>query len=262
MVRPAITAAIIARDEAQHLGKCLAGLAWADERLVILDDRTTDRSAEIAAMAGACLIRRPFQSFPAQRNFALGQVSSPWLLFVDADERVTPALAEEIRDVVTGDSSEGPVGYWIPRRNYIWGGWIRHGGWFPDRQLRLLKVEAAHYDDRRDVHELVKLTGVSGVLSEMLIHYNYDRVQQFIAKQGQYSTLDAKRLARSGQRVKPRNFVLQPLRELRRRLFELEGYKDGWRGFVLASLLALYTGVTYAKLARDLPHISDDRQPD
>jgi len=251
MVRPAVTAAIIARDEASHLGHCLAALAWADERLVILDERTIDRSAEIAEESGARLVRQPFRSFPAQRNFALGRVTTPWILFVDADERVMSALAEEIGRVVTCDSADRPVGYWIPRRNYIWGGWIRHGGWFPDRQLRLMKVEAARYDEQRDVHELVVLAGESGILSESLIHYNYDRIGQFIDKQRQYSTLDAKRLARAGQRAKPRNFVLQPARELQRRLVQLEGHKDGWRGFALASLLAFYTGVTYAKLVRE-----------
>ncbi|HLH71768.1 MAG TPA: glycosyltransferase family 2 protein [Chloroflexota bacterium] len=251
MVRSAITAAIIARDEARHLNACLAALSWADDRLVVLDDRTIDRSAEIARKRGARVLVQTFTSFPAQRNVALSQVTTPWVLFVDADERVTPSLANEVRRVIERDEPDAPVGYWIPRRNFIWGGWIRHGGWFPDRQLRLLKVKAARYDELRDVHELVILDGSSDVLGEPLIHYNYEHIAQFITKQRQYVALEAKRLARGGQRAKLHNFVLQPYRELRRRLIELEGYKDGWRGFFLAALLSWYTGVTYVKLSQE-----------
>jgi len=177
-------------------------------------------------------------------------VTTPWVVFVDADERATPALSREVRAAIARTDSSAPAGYWIPRRNYIWGGWIRHGGWFPDYQLRLMNVAHARYDERRDVHELVELNGTAGHLIEPLIHYNYDCLGQFVAKQRVYSTLDAERLAREGKRARPHNFVLQPYREFRRRFVELQGHRDGWRGMALASLLAWYTVVTYAKLAR------------
>ena len=244
-----ITAAIIARDEEQHLGHCLDSLAWADERLVVLDGRTADRSAEVARKRGARVETRAFTTFPAQRNAALDLLSTTWVLFVDADERVTPSLAYEVRDVI-GRGDVGPVGYWVPRRNFMWGGWVRRGGWFPDYQLRLLKVSRARYDERRDVHELVQLDGEAGDLRETLIHFNYDRVGQFVAKQRVYSSLEAERLAREANVARPQNFVLQPLREFRRRFVELEGYQDGFRGLTLATLTAWYTAVTYAKLAR------------
>lgn len=244
-----ITAAIIARDEERHLGSCLDALIWADERLVVLDDRTLDRSAEVAGERGARVETRTFKTFPAQRNAALGLVKTDWVLFVDADERVTPALAEEVHDAISRDGANAPVGYWIPRRNFMWGGWVRHGGWSPDYQLRLLKVSVARYDEKRDVHELVKLDGGSGQLREALLHYNYDHIKQFIAKQRAYSTLEAERLSREAKIAKPQSFVLQPIREFRRRFVELEGYRDGFRGLTLATLTAWYTAVTYAKLA-------------
>lgn len=246
----AITAAIIARDEEQHLRPCLDALSWADDRLVVLDDRTVDRSAEVGRSTGARVALGTFTTFPAQRNLALDLVNTPWVLFVDADERTTPALAEEVRRAIDCRAAEAPVGYWIPRRNFMWGGWIRHGGWYPDHQLRLLKVARARYDERRDVHELVRLDGDAGYLDESLIHYNYDRLGQFVAKQRVYSSLDAERMAREGQRVRPHNFVLQPYREFRRRFIQLEGYRDGPRGLTLATLTGWYTAVTYAKLAR------------
>ncbi len=245
-----ITAAIIARDEERHLDQCLDALTWADERLVVLDDRTLDRSADLARARGARVMTHRFTTFPAQRNAALDLAVTDWVLFVDADERVTPMLAAEVRRVIARVGEDAPVGYWIPRRNFMWGGWVRHGGWSPDHQLRLLRRTRARYDELRDVHELVRLNGEAGFLSEPLIHYNYERIGQFVAKQRAYSSLDAERLARDGAVARPHHFVLQPLREFRRRFVELDGYRDGRRGLILATLTAWYAAVTYAKLAR------------
>ena len=249
-VSDGLTAAIIARDEEHHLGACLDSLAWAGDRLVVLDDRTTDRSTDVARSRGVRVVHHRFRNFPTVRNEALSLVSTRWVFFVDADERSTSSLAAEIRSVIANQTVDAPVGYWVPRRNFIWGGWIQHGGWYPDYQLRLLRVDRARYDERRDVHEVVQLDGVSGYLAETLIHYNYDSVTRFLDKQRLYSTLDAERLAREGHRVRPHAFLLQPCREFLRRYVELEGRHDGWRGLALAALLAWYTAVTHAKLAR------------
>ena len=249
-----LIAAIIARDEEAQLPGCLASIAWADERLVVLDARTVDQSAEVARRHGASVVVRGFTTFPSQRNAVLdllaGTSRADWVLFVDADERTPPALASEIRMVVNRSGEDAPVGYWIPRRNYIWGGWVRHGGWSPDHQLRLLKPGSARYDEGVDVHEVVKLAGAAGTLVEPFLHYNYDRLDQFLRKQRQYASLEARRLARQGIRPRPHNFVLQPYREFRRRYLELDGKRDGWRGLALCSLLAWFTAVTYADLAR------------
>ncbi len=246
----AITAAIIARDEEVHIGHCLDTLTWADAHLVVLDERSRDQTGRIAAAKGARVVTRAFTTFPAQRNAAMDLVTTPWVLFVDADERVSPDLAREVRAVAEQSEGSGAVGFWIPRRNYIWGGWIRHGGWYPDYQLRLLRVANARYDELRDVHELVCLDGPDGHLSEPLIHYNYDRIAQFLAKQEVYATLEAERLARAGTVPRLHSFVLAPYREFRRRFVSLQGYRDGWRGLVLAGLLAWYTAETYVRLAR------------
>lgn len=249
-----ITGAIIARDEAAHLGACLDALAWTDALLVVLDGRTRDASADIARGRGARVSTRAFTSFPVQRNGALDLVETPWVIFVDADERATPSLAREVRRRVAEEGTGAPVGYWIPRRNYIWGGWIRHGGWSPDYQMRLLRVDRVRFDESRDVHELAVLRGNEGHLAEPLLHYNYDRLDQFLAKQRAYVGLEARRLLRLGHRPRPRNFVLQPLREFRRRYVELDGYRDGWRGLALATLLAGYTAATYAAMGGALRH--------
>ncbi len=250
----ALTAAVLARDEEHHLGPCLDSLAWADARLVMVDARAPTLILAIAVARGARTIVREFTTFPAQRNAVLDLLAATqptgWVLFVDADERTPPSLASEVRETIARAEGDGPVGYWIPRRNYIWGGWIRSGGWSPDYQLRLLKVGSARYDESRDVHELVELRGPAGYLGEPLLHYNYDRFDQFRAKQRFYAALEAQRLARQGRRARPHNLLLQPSREFWRRFVTLGGYRDGWRGLALALLLAWYTGVTYGLLAR------------
>jgi glycosyltransferase involved in cell wall biosynthesis len=245
-----ITGAIIAKDEAAHIGACLDSLKWADETLVVLDTRSSDATAEIAAARGARVVSNRFTTFPAQRNFALEHIQTDWVLFVDADERVDAALAAEVRAVIESDAADSPVGYWVPRRNIIWGKWILGGGWYPDCQLRLLRVGRARYDEAKEVHEVVVLDGAQATLANAFTHYNYRTISQFVAKQCVYSTLDAQTMRAKGIRPKPQNYVLQPLREFRRRFVEHRGYLDGPHGFLLASLLAWFNLVTYLKLTR------------
>lgn len=259
---PTITAAVITRNEAGNIRACLETLQWADEML-IMDSCSTDDTVAIAREMGAVVHARPFDDFPTHRNAALDAVRTDWVLFVDADERVTPELAREVRKVVNeaeakwreGATAEaGAVaGYWIPRRNFIMGRWIRHGGWYPDYQLRLLKIGHARYDEAVKVHEVVNLDGASGHLREPFIHYNYERLSQLFSKQASYAKLEAASLHRRGIRARPHNFILQPLREFRRRFFSLGGYHDGLHGLFLALLLAAYTFVTYVHLWRMPP---------
>lgn len=197
------------------------------------------------------MIRHPFTDFATQRNFGLAQTRTEWLFYIDTDERATPALAQEIRTrIQEGDCA----GYWVPRRNFIWGKETRFGGWYPDYQLRVLRVERARYDPVRQVHEVVLLDGPEGYLQEPLLHYNYQSMAQFVAKQRQYVELEARIRWREGVRPKPWTFFTQPLREFWRRYVRLQGYRDGWHGLKLCALVAYYYGfgVTWrlAQLAR------------
>ena len=166
-------------------------------------------------------------------------LGAEWVLFVDADERATPALAVEVRQVI----GSGPeVGWWVPRHNFIVGKQVRYGGFYPDYQLRLLRVGRAQYDPNRPVHEIVRLDGSEGYLKGHLIHYNYDSWRQFHAKQQRYAAFEAQMLAQRGIRPRPHNFFLQPIREFRRRYLTLQGYRDGLHGLKLCALLAFYYG--------------------
>jgi glycosyltransferase involved in cell wall biosynthesis len=245
---PTVTAAILARDEADTIGGCLGSVAWADERLVILDAATTDATAEIAATLGARVVRKEFAGFQRQRNAALDAAHGAWVLFVDADERVTPALASEVRRRLL---APGPnVGFWVPRRNVIAGVWVRHAGWWPDKQLRLLKRGSARYDESGVVHEVAELSGPSDMVSEPLLHLNYDTLAEFREKQRRYALLEARTLANRGIRARPRSLLAQPIREFRRRVFVLGGIKQGPLGVWLGLEMALASFQTYRELLR------------
>jgi len=239
-----ISAIVLTRNEEGNIADCLNTLGWADE-LLVLDSFSDDATVEIAAAMGAEVQQRRFDNYARQRNAGLGLGHKEWIFFVDADERATDELADEIRHVV-GD--EGFDGWWVPRKNYIFGAWIRHAGWYPDYQLRLLRRDSARYDEGREVHELVELDGEAGYLQNPLIHHNYKTVREFCEKQDRYTGYEVHMLFESGQRARPWNFVLQPLRQFRWRYLTLRGYRDGRRGLLLSCLMSYYELVRYWRL--------------
>jgi hypothetical protein len=235
-----LTAAVIARDEEQLLGDCVQSLGFADERLVLVDAATRDRTREIARGLGARVEERVFDNFAAQRDAALALATGDWVLFVDADERVTPDLRTEVLSTI--DRPGGYRGFWIPRHNYLLGRVIRHAGWFPDYQLRLLERRAAHFDPVRVVHEEALVDGPVGHLREPLVHLNYRSLGEFIDKQERYCPYAAQAwLGRFG-RPRRRALIGQPLREFWRRYVQLQGAREGALGLVLSVLLAYYAG--------------------
>lgn len=239
-----LTAVVLTKDEADNVVPCLESLAWADER-VVLDSFSDDDTVELAQQAGAHVYQRRFRDYADQRNAALDLITSEWVFFVDADERATPALAEEVRQVTT---HRPDVGWWVPRHNYIFGHRMRGTGWYPDYQLRLFRRDRGWYNPERRVHELVILDGPAGHLENPLIHYNYQSFRGFRRRQAKYTDYDAAILHAAGQRARPHNFVLQPLREFRRRFLSEAGYRDHVYGVLLSVLMAYYEFVKYRKL--------------
>lgn len=235
---------VLAKDEEENISECLQSVSWADRLCVLLDPSTADRTAELALQAGAEVQEHEFVSFADQRSAALEMFEAEWVLFVDADERGTPELGAEVRRAVEGGVA---AGWWVPRRNYIWGRWIRHAGWYPDHQLRLLRRGFARYDPAREVHEVVILDGPEAFLQNPLIHHNYATIPEFLRKQAFYADYEAKMLVREGMRPRLHSLVLQPMREFRRRYITLQGYRDGAHGFLLSLLMAYYTFVAYQR---------------
>ncbi|MFZ1400401.1 MAG: glycosyltransferase family 2 protein [Candidatus Promineifilaceae bacterium] len=240
--QPELTAVILTLNEASHITACIQSLDWAD-RVLVFDSYSQDDTAVLAQTAGAELSQCTFENYAQQRNAALAALQTDWVFFVDADERGTPELGAEIRQVI----AERPErGWYVPRHNIIFGQLTRGAGWFPDHQLRLFKHGCVRYE--RPVHELAVVAGEIGYLQQPLTHYNYRDVAHFQAKQRAYTSYDARILYDQGIRPKPRNYILQPLRHFHWRFVTLGGYKDGRHGLRLSLYMAYYEWVKYRKL--------------
>jgi glycosyltransferase involved in cell wall biosynthesis len=250
MARSTLAVVILARDEQRHIAACIASIGDQIDPIVVWDSGSRDATLSLALRAGAHVVYRPFDNYAAQRQAALNTIDAEWILFVDADERVTPALKAEVRAAIdTGIHA----GYWIPRRNFIVGREIRNGGYAPDYQLRLLRRKTAQYVPEREVHELVDVSGSVGHLTEPLFHFNYDSWAQFHEKQRVYVRYEAEMMAEWRGRSRPHHIALQPLREFWRRYVALSGWRDGIRGFQLALMLAWYYGFMANWLLRHRP---------
>jgi len=267
-----LSVAIIAKDEERHIGAALDSVArLAGEVLVLIDDRTRDRTAAICQERVARVAIEPWRNFSAQRNRALDLCRGEWVLFLDADERVSPELADEIRAVLqqgreTRDQRQETrdmpfispvscllspvsiVGYWIPRSNICFGRELRGGGWYPDHQLRLLRRERARYDETRLVHEYAELDGAAGYLRKHLLHLNIERLGELWSKQTSYAIQEAQTLYLAGRRARWRNFAGAPLREFYRRYIRLGGWRDGSIGLLMCGTLAYFELVKYVHL--------------
>ncbi len=245
-----LSVAIPAKDEERYIADCLESVrGLADEVLVVLDPESRDRTATICREKGARIEPVPFISFAQLRNRALELCHHPWVFFLDADERATTELCREIAGVIASepdaDDPQAIVGYWVPRHNYFFGRPVRHAGWYPDHQLRLLWRERARYPEEQKVHEVVQLQGRSAYLSGHLLHYNVDTPAEFRAKQRRYARLEAASLRERGVRAHPRHLLTRPLREFWRRYIALSGWRDGLLGLYLCAAMGYYTFCTY-----------------
>jgi glycosyltransferase involved in cell wall biosynthesis len=194
MTRPELNKApvsvlICTKNEERNLPSCLESVSWAGD-LVVLDSLSNDETVNIAQRLGARVVSRPFDNFSAHKNWALENIDFvyDWILIVDADERVSAALAGEI--IATVAAAGEMCGYYLARQNYFCGKWIRHGGWYPDYNLRLLKRGRGRYEDRI-VHEHVLLDGPAGYLQNPLIHHDYKGIERYFERHNVYSSLEA-----------------------------------------------------------------------
>jgi glycosyltransferase involved in cell wall biosynthesis len=235
---------VITKNEAAHIGDCLDSVAFADE-IVVLDSGSTDDTCDIARARGARVEVTPdWPGFGPQKNRVLALATGDWVLSIDADERVTPELAQAIRQAVEAPGAEG---YRIARLSNFCGRWIRHSGWWPDYVVRLFRRDAGRFTDTA-VHEHVEIQGRTDTLPGHFLHYPYASLEVFIDKINRYSTEAARGAFERGRRTT----VLGPFGHgfwtFVRHYVLRRGFLDGWQGLVLAGMAATGSFYRYVKL--------------
>ena len=238
-----VSVVIAARNEAANIEACVASVRWAREVIVVEND-SSDDTVGIARRAGATVMSHPFTTIGAQRNAAVERAVSDWILVVDADERGSPALGDEIRGVVA--SSEGCDAYRVPRRNFFLGREVRHGGWASDRPIRLFRSTLRYNPSR--VHEHVDVKGEIGELHEPLAHSTYTSLDDYFEKLDRYSRWWAEDRYELGQRAGPFAVVFRPPARFVSMYLLRGGWMDGGAGAVLCSLAAASVMAKYARL--------------
>ena len=237
--------ALITRDAQQHLAACLHAVQFADD-IVVLDSGSQDRTCEIAQAAGARLVvDTDWQGFGIQKNRAIALLKTDWILLIDADEVVSPQLANAIQSVVGSPSRET---YSLDRLSCFCGKWIRHSGWRPDRVARLFRQGSAHFSDDR-VHERLLVDGPVTALEGVLLHYSYDDISAVLRKLDSYSAAGARQRFERGNSAGFGKAVSRALWAFLRTYLLKRGFLDGQAGFMIATLNAQTVYYRFLRLA-------------
>jgi glycosyltransferase involved in cell wall biosynthesis len=242
---PDVTAVIAAHDESANILDCITSLRWASEVIVVEND-STDDTITLAKRAGATVISPPFTTIGAARNNAIDQAKTEWILVVDADERCTPEVAAEVRQVIAAPGALSA--YRIPRRNFFLGREIRHGGWGTgnDHPIRLFRRELRY--NASQVHEHVEVAGAAGELKNALLHYTYTSLDQYFEKFDRYSRWWADQNYIKGRRGTAAAVVFKPPARFIKMYLLKGGFRDGAHGLILACLAAASVMAKYARL--------------
>jgi glycosyltransferase involved in cell wall biosynthesis len=242
---PGVSVTIITLNEGANIDDCLASVAWADD-IVVVDSHSTDDTVERAKSRGARVIVRDWPgSYADQKNFAAAEARHDWILSVDADERVTPALAAEIRAAVATGAEI--AGYRVPRVTWHLQRWIRTTDWYPDYQLRLYDRRRATWPPRL-VHESVRADGRVAYLTNDLQHFAYRDIAHHHEVMNRYTTLAAQQMREQGRRAGLLDVVVHPPAAFLRNYVLKRGFLDGLPGFIISVMNAHYVFLKFAKL--------------
>jgi glycosyltransferase involved in cell wall biosynthesis len=241
----AVSVTLITHNEEANLPGCLASIAFAAE-VIVVDAQSADRTVAVAEAAGAQVYVRPWPGFTAQRVFSLAQCSHDWVLSIDADERISLALAMEIADLV----KKGPANsaYRVPELNRYFGRWLRHGGVYPGYHISFFDRRRHTYErGPADVHEDVHCDGATPLKGHML-HLAYPSFRLALAKLNNYTDLEAQGRYARGSRFRLNHLVRRPLGRFLSNFFFKRGFLDGMQGFLYCCLTSLYAFVTTIKI--------------
>jgi glycosyltransferase involved in cell wall biosynthesis len=241
---PGVSVTIITLNEADHIADAIESASWADE-VIVVDSGSTDGTLDIARAKGAAVSSRAWTGYVDQKNHAASLASNDWVFSLDADERITPALASEVRAVLEADPRYR--GHRVPRVTFHLGRWVRTTDFYPDYQTRLYDRRAARWQGKY-VHESVRVDGELGQLQNELQHYSYRNLSDHLERINQYTTLAARQMHEAGRRASPLDLLLHPPAAFLRNYVLKRGFLDGTAGLTLSLVNAYTVLLKFAKL--------------
>ncbi|MDD4004474.1 MAG: glycosyltransferase family 2 protein [Elusimicrobiaceae bacterium] len=242
---PPITLAMIARNEAHDLPGCVESARGLAEEIVLVDSGSSDETIAIARSLGATVSEHEFDGYAAQKNRALGRASNSWILHLDPDERLSPALRAEIENLFSAGGPECDA-YSIPYENHFLGRRLKYGGLGSEKHIRLFRRDKASFSGGL-VHEGIEVAGATGELENRIIHNSYPTLEEYFEKFNRYTTFAAVKMHRSGKRFSVFKAAAVPYEFAKRYILRL-GFLDGFAGLVWSAVSAFYVFVKYAKL--------------
>lgn len=243
-----ISAVILTKNEEKNIAGCLESLKWCDE-IIIVDDYSEDETIKRCQMASVkCQIykRRLNGDFAGQRNFGLEKAKGDWVLFVDADERISSALASEIQTQISNLKTQNFSGFYLKRLDFFGGKWLKHGETANVRLLRLAKKGAGVW--RRRVHEAWEVKGKIGELKYPLLHYPHQTINEFVKDIDFFSTLHAGELAKEGKKSNLFKIIFYPVGKFLKNYFLLFGFLDGIEGLIVALMMSFHSFLAWTEL--------------
>lgn len=239
-----LSAIIISKNEASNIERCIQSLSFCDE-VVVIDSESSDNTVDLAKKLGAQVFVLPWKGFVTQRNQSIGFAKGNWILSVDADEVVSSELAEEIQGVISSQGAK--AAYSVPRKTIHLGRWIKHGGWYPNRLVRLFR-KAEGFWVGGEVHERWNCSSEVGELQSPLLHYSFADLRDQVDRNNHYSTLGAMTLKQNGKRFSTFRLLGKSASKFLETYFLKKGFLDGYPGFIIAVSAAYSVFLKWAKL--------------
>ena len=241
-----LTVVISAYNEERKIEDCLKSVKDIADEIVFIDNTSADKTVEIAKKyTDKIFIRKNNPMLNVNKNFGFSKATGDWILNLDSDERLTPELEKEIRPAMARENVDG---YLIPRKNILFGKWIRHSIWWPDFQLRLFRQDRGKFAEVH-VHELLEVDGVVEKLEHPMVHLNYETISQYLYKLEKiYTESEVENILRKNKKLNWTDAVRMPMEDFFKTYFLQQGYKDGLHGLVLSLLQGFYAVVVFAKV--------------
>ncbi len=246
--RPPVSVTIITLNEEAHIARAIESVRWANE-VIVVDSGSTDRTVELAKALGARVFHNPWPGYGQQKNFAQSQVTHDWVLNLDADEAVSPELALEIQASLASISNaeSATKGFYLPRKTYYLGRWIRHGGWYPNHLVRLADRRVASWSEP-NVHEALEVRGEVAGLNTPLDHHAFSSIHDQMLTNINFSRLGSKELLSKGHSPSLLKLLLKPVGKFIETYFLKKGFLDGLPGFIISVNAAHSIFLKYAYL--------------